>query len=184
MIPKPSRAHRQRAERRRRRGRKTREAREKASTSRRDGTCRFPLCGCRQRPSMSLERAHQVHKGMGGDKTPDGARSHASGLLLLCAWRHQRAPISRHAGTLRAEALTDQGMNGPIRWLISGRGIMRVALQAPLHPDDLPPSAPIKVEGNTDTSWYELAREIQPHERVPLLPWQRTVLLVLSDMRF
>jgi hypothetical protein len=89
----------------------------KATVRDRDRVCRFPLCGCRASGDVNpmkrvLTVSHDQHKGMGGN--PDGERSQPEFLLLLCKWRHQDAPVSRHAGTLRTRYLSDAKNNGPL----------------------------------------------------------------------
>lgn len=81
----------------------------------RDGRCRFPFCGCRSRGlgmKGVLTVSHDRHKGIGGD--PTGDRSQPELLILLCKWRHQDAPVSRHAGTMRTRYLTDAKNDGPV----------------------------------------------------------------------
>jgi len=75
----------------------------------RDGRCRFPRCGCWP---VQATVSHDVHKGMGGD--PTGERSLPSGMIVLCRWRHQDAPVSRHAGTMRTRYLTTDQNDGPV----------------------------------------------------------------------
>lgn len=87
----------------------------------RDGQCRFPRCGCNQgrRPLNGhawLTVSHDRHKGIGGN--PAGDRSTTALMILLCAWRHQEAPVSRHAGTMKTRYLTDAGNDGPVAFLV------------------------------------------------------------------
>lgn len=77
--------------------------------------CRFPLCRCFNF-NLFLEVSHQEHKGMGGD--PTGERSTPEKMLLICNVRHKEGAISIDKGSLRWEALTDAGANGPIAWSI------------------------------------------------------------------
>lgn len=94
------------------------EREHKAAVRERDGGCRFPFCGCRAaaRPYV-LEVSHQIHKGMGGD--PTGERSTSAGMIYLCSWRHKDGPVSIDRGTLRWEALTERGADGPVRWILN-----------------------------------------------------------------
>lgn len=88
----------------------------KRAVRRRDGYCRFPLCGCR-RLRLRLEVAHQQHKGAGGDST--GERSVPELLVLLCTHRHQHGAVSWHTGRLRWRALDRKaGTGGPLEWCI------------------------------------------------------------------
>lgn len=112
-FPKPSRGTAKAARRERTRQARKQERDAKAEVRRRDKTCRFPLCGCR-RGGYALHVAHGTHKGMGGN--PKGDRSTAAGMVLLCAPRHRESVLSIDRGTLRWEALTEAGADGPIRW--------------------------------------------------------------------
>lgn len=38
--------------------------------------------------------------------------------MLLCAWRHQFAPVSRHAGTMKTRHLTPGQNDGPLEFLV------------------------------------------------------------------
>jgi hypothetical protein len=109
-----------RRERNRRRRRRKKVVKDAAAEVRkRDKVCRFPRCGCR-RLGMTMkawpEVSHAQHRGMGGN--PTGDRSTTALMALLCKWRHQDAPFSRHKGTLRHVPLTDRGFDGPVRWEI------------------------------------------------------------------
>jgi hypothetical protein len=104
-----------------RRQRNAGEQSEKAKVRERDVVCRFPLCGCKRgvRPPTGhswLTVSHDRHKGMGGD--PSGNASIAALMVLLCAWRHQEASVSRHAGTLNSKYLTPDQNDGPLAWLV------------------------------------------------------------------
>lgn len=94
---------------------------EKEKVRLRDRHCRFPRCGClTSRTVSALKRvptvSHDFHKGMGGD--PTGAVSIASLMVLLCKWRHQDAPVSRHAGTMQTRYLTPDNNDGPLAFLV------------------------------------------------------------------
>lgn len=117
------------------------ETREKGIVRIRDRRCRFPLCGC-QRPRTDPMKAfltvsHDFHKGMGGN--PTGEVSIAPLMIALCRWRHQDAPVSRHAGTVQTRYLTPDHNDGPVAWLVDLRAVY--------------PSA------YTETTWFEVARE-------------------------
>lgn len=115
---------------------------EKQKVRLRDGTCRFPKCGCKGPRYVSpLKRvptvSHDFHKGMGGD--PQGKVSIAALMVLLCKWRHQDAPVSRHAGTMQTKYLTPDQNDGPLAWLVD---------LGALYPAQYPKG-----------SWFEVARE-------------------------
>lgn len=104
---------RRRAQRRRELTAAERAAKEKVRD--RDKHCRFPRCGCISGGySMKdiLTVSHDRHKGMGGD--PTGEKSQPELMLSLCKWRHQDAPVSKHAGTMRTRYLTLEKNNGPL----------------------------------------------------------------------
>ena len=158
---KPARTARKIAQKQTRLDRQSHERREKALVRTRDRVCRFPLCGCR-RLGLASEVSHQVHKSQGGN--PAGDRSLMSGLLLLCRHRHRDGAVSRHAGTLRAVALTADGMNGPIAWSVD--------LTA-LYPE----------LAMTTNWWFEIAREERgPQQWLPFNDSQRRVLEDLAEM--
>lgn len=94
---------------------------EKATVRRRDKHCRFPRCGCRSSWGLDAMKrvptvSHDFHKGMGGD--PTGGVSIAPLMILLCKWRHQDAPVSRHAGTMQTRYLTPDNNDGPVEFLV------------------------------------------------------------------
>ena len=98
------------------RDREKHEIEQKQKVRDRDGWCRFPLCGCRQR-RRPVHVAHRDHKGMGGN--PKGDRSDSDRMLLLCVDRHLNSKFSWHHGTVRWEPLDPlRGADGPVRWLI------------------------------------------------------------------
>src|SRR3990167_729001 len=159
---KPSRTARKIAQTQTRLDRQSHERREKALARRRDRFCRFPLCGCR-RLGLATEVSHQVHKSQGGN--PAGDRSRANGLILLCRHRHQDGAVSRHAGTLRAVALTPEGMNGPIAWEVDASAV---------YPELKP----------FETGWFEIAREEGgPQHWLLFTAEQRAALELLAEMR-
>lgn len=105
------------ARRRKRRSLSADERREKQKVRDRDRVCRFPRCGCsksRDPLKRVLTVSHDFHKGMGGD--PTGGVSIAPLMVALCKWRHQDAPVSRHAKTLRSVYLTPDQNDGPLAW--------------------------------------------------------------------
>lgn len=132
--------------------------------------CRFPLCGC-QRPGCDgmkrvLTVSHDFHKGMGGD--PTGGVSIPALMVALCRWRHQDAPVSRHARTLRSVYLTPDQNDGPLAWEID---------LAALYPGLFPKG-----------TWFEVARETYVEggsgtlRLEPLADRQREVLDDLAEM--
>lgn len=105
----------------------------------RDRNCRFPLCRCRDLWKYATGKAlvnfmptvsHDFHKGMGGD--PTGAVSIPSLMVLLCMWRHQNAPVSRHAGTLKSRYLTPDSYDGPVAWLVDLKALYPGMYSAPV----------------------------------------------------
>lgn len=82
--------------------------------------------------------SHDFHKGMGGD--PTGKVSIAALMILLCKWRHQDAPVSRHAGTMQTRYLTPDNNDGPVAFLVDLH-----ALYPDLH--------------TKSGIWFEVARE-------------------------
>lgn len=153
---------------------------EKTKVRLRDRECRFPRCGCKRMQlgltgggmtntllaKCDLVVSHDVHKGMGGD--PTGAVSIAPLMILLCRWRHQDAPVSVHAGTLRTLYLTPDQNDGPLAFEIDLRVLMTGT--QPAHPQ-----------------WFEVGREVyDPAGAIvlgPLTLEQEAVLLKLSEMR-
>lgn len=137
------------------------EDRNKAAARRRDGwMCRFPRCVC-HRPQLRLhpEVAHVVSKGMGGDH---GTRSAVAGLICLCPPRHRESRISLHRGTLKVEALTDRGMNGPVCWLANV-----AVLDEPF---------------SSKEQWVVVARESQPRVLEPLTKEQGALLERIAEL--
>lgn len=127
--------------------------------------CRFPLCQCHElgvTPIAALEVSHEVHKGMGGDKT--GERSRTAGMVLLCKHRHQDGVISRHRGSLRAVALTENGYDGPVAWEIRVEELNAIG------------RGQIRLVGE----WVEVARESTPGYIYPPQPWQLFFLGALA----
>jgi len=168
MVPqaKPLRTARKIAEKQTRLDRQSHERYAKARVRKRDRFCRFPLCGCRRLGlalKASPEVSHNRHKGAGGN--PTGDRSLASGLILLCRHRHQDGAVSRHAGTLRAVALTAEGMNGPIAWVVDASAVY-------------PELKPFEI------GWFEIAREEGGPQHWRLFTAeQRAALELLAEMR-
>lgn len=151
--PKPSRTARKKAERETKLERLAHENKEKAKVRRRDRGCRFPLCGCKKL-KLALQVSHDVHKGMGGDKT--GERSQEHGMVQLCMHRHQFGAVSRHRGTLRAVFLTSHGYNGPVAWEV-------------LHEQ-------------FSNDWFRVATEYAPGQCLPFESTQLIVLEMLAEM--
>jgi len=175
MLPnwKPVATHRKIQEHKKRAMLKAGEVSQKQKVRRRDGhRCRFPLCGCRKL-KLRLEVSHVRHKGMGGN--PDGDRSFADAMVLLCIHRHQYAPISLHKGTLRTRALTPKGANGPIAWDMDCTGFGAGYLGSQ------DPGKVIKLAGLA-SQWSELAREAAVQTLEPLTRGQREMLELLAEM--
>lgn len=115
---------------------------EKAKVRARFKTCRWPHCRHRR---ARLEVAHLTPKGHGGD--PEGIRTRAEKMALLCFWHHQADPqeghpegsLERH--NLRIVPLTDLGSFGPCVFL---REHLRVTADGLVQ------------------EWIEVAREIAP----------------------
>lgn len=161
-LAKPKKGDGRRARKKRARLRDAAERKQKQVCRDRDGGCRFPLCGCRQ--YGVAEVAHLKHKGMGGN--PAGDRSVPELMICLCGWRHREGQISMHRETLTWEPLTDQGANGPVRWLVRGRTLF----------------VPFVETGMLPSEWWELARETAPGTLAPLNDGQRTALNYLARM--
>jgi len=143
---------------------KGKEDAEKQKVRRRDGYCRFPLCGC-GRMRLRTEVSHSEHKGMGGN--PAGDRSKADLMVLVCHRRHKDGRVAIDKGTLRWRALTARGSNGPIAWDV-----------------DLPPSCDLYalLPANRKSPWFELARETAPHTYQPMRDLQIKILKGLAEM--
>lgn len=137
--------------------------------------CRFPLCGCgswlKDPMKGILTISHDKHKGMGGD--PTGERSLPPGLIALCKWRHQDGNISRHAGNIRAIALTVERNDGPVAWEIQVEALVYYGIE-------VPPAA--KRAANAATGWLEVARESEVQQLEPPTIWQRMILEQLAEM--
>lgn len=133
----------------------------KALVRDRDGRCRFPFCGCRRRGigmKGVLTVSHDRHKGQGGD--PTGDRSQPELMILLCKWRHQDGPVSRHAGTMRTRYLSPEKNRGPVAFAVD-----MAAVYPGLYPEP--------------GIWFEVAREI---ERGVLGALNAEQLRVLDDL--
>lgn len=131
----------------------TAERRNKEKVRSRDKGCRFPLCGCKKFRRQT-HVSHATHKGMGGD--PTGERSLQSGMVLLCPFRHTENRYSIDRGTLKWEALTDDGAKGPIAWFMA--------------------------TGFSDKPWLCLAHETAVQQLDKLTPRQRKELKRLAEM--
>lgn len=150
------------------RARKSAEDLNKQKVRRRDGYCRFPLCGC-GRFQLRRDVAHGHHKGSGGN--PKGDRSQPTTMLLLCAARHRENTIAVDRGTLRWVPLTKRGTSGPIAWLLAR--------------STGPWSAPLPAWSRImhGEPWIELARERALHVYEPFTDAQRTILDELAEMK-
>lgn len=142
-----------------------------------DRYCRFPLCGC-GRLKLSLEVAHageQGHRGMGGNRS--GSATTPENLILLCRPRHRAHKFSVDKKTLCIEAMTDQGLRGPVQWLID------VAVVESLEsPSAWAPHWAELAHERDGRHWYRLARETAPHHCEPLTEAQAAVLKMLAGM--
>lgn len=134
--------------------------------------CRFPRCGCgRTQPALARHVAHLRHKGQGGN--PAGDRSEPAGMINLCSWRHQTAPVSLHAGNIRCVPLTAEGTAGPVSWMIHRKAVFKCLTMAVGFG---------VLEVVRRSQWLELAREERPGRIEPLEGWQRLVLDSLATM--
>lgn len=129
------------------------ERKAKEQVRKRDKSCRFPMCQCKKYRRHS-EVSHSVHKGMGGN--PAGDRSTPSLMVLLCPFRHKENRYSIDRGLLKWEPLTDQGADGPIRWLM--------AVNDPREP------------------WFCVARETAVQQWEKFTSQQRAQLTRLAEM--
>ena len=133
----------------------------------RDAWCRFPCSDldkrCRQF-SHTHEVAHAVHRGMGGD--PKMTRTTRQSLLLLCPKRHQHHRFSVDQKTLKWEALTDEGTDGPIRWWVD---VERLPLALREEWMMMP------LDG-----WLLLASESAPHIYLPFTEEQQDILAAIQ----
>lgn len=78
---------------------------------------------------FTLEVSHQRHKGMGGN--PEGDRSIAELMMLLCAWRHRSGRWAVDRGNVKWEARTERGADGPVAWyLATAKGWELIALES------------------------------------------------------
>lgn len=137
---------------------------EMQKVRRRDKYCRFPLCGCKKF-GLRLEVSHKKHRGMGGNPKLD--RTTPDQMILLCSARHQENRIAVDRGTLHWQALTTQGANGPVAWMLDIR--------------DLPE---IRTGRLIDYNEIVLARETSPHVFAPFTPEQKLILETLREMEF
>lgn len=132
----------------------------KAKVRKRDGYCRFPLCGCKAF-KLRLEVSHAEHKGAGGN--PKGDRSTPDKLIYLCVARHQANRIAVDRGTLRWRPLTKRGSAGPVAWFVDVRGL-----------------DPLRLE--LTPKWVEVARETARHVYAPITAPNRVLLEQLATM--
>ena len=177
---KPTKAASKAARQRVKKDRRNAENREMRKARKRDGGCRFPLCGCRAK-GIRPEVSHLRHRGSGGD--PSGERTQSPVLITLCHIRHQIGRVSRHAHSLRADPRTDLGYNGAVRWWV----LLDVVRDLAPHFIDIP-AAYLDPDG--DGHWWVLvavertpsllSREGWP--LFPLHPWQRVILEGLGRM--
>lgn len=164
IIPKPCATARKIEKKDTTRKRASAELDHKKTVRRRDKYCRFPLCGCRRLGLTLIARgevAHTKHKGAGGN--PDGDRSAADIMVLLCKHRHQDGIVSMHKGTLKAVYLTEKKMAGPVAWLVDF-------------------SVPGMGGRSHEPHWKEVARETAVQQLAPLASWQAAVLGKLGGM--
>lgn len=160
---KPTRTARKKDEHETKAGRRLKENKAKTAVRFRDKRCRFPLCGC-SKIRVRCEVSHDKHKGMGGN--PAGDRSITELMVYLCFTRHQDSRISRHAGTVRAEYLTEKGFDGPVAW----------------HADkDALEAAGVVGVPQGVNLWIEIAREKAINELEPLTDVQRHILEQLAE---
>jgi len=138
---------------------KDKEDAEKQKVRRRDGYCRFPLCGC-GKMKLRTEVSHSEHKGMGGN--PAGDRSKADLMVLVCHRRHKDGRVAIDKGTLRWRALTARGSNGPIAWDI--------------HRDM------VHSRRASAKEWLTLAIETGPHSYQQMTAGQIEILKNLAEM--
>lgn len=105
---------------------------------------------------------------MGGN--PEGDRSDASLMVLLCAWRHKEGRIAIDRGTLRWIPLTDEGSHGPVRWEVDGEALQPFGR--------IPQIADVFVPHG----WTVVATERSIGVLEPLEDWQRVLLEQLAKM--
>lgn len=138
---------------------KAEEDKEKAQVRKRDKRCRFPLCGCKEF-GIRCEVSHAKHKGMGGN--PRGDRSKPELMMYLCEARHKGNVISIDKGTLKWEALTRDGADGPVRWLVDMSALFNASALKP--------------------KWFEVANETAVQQLARLTPKQANILATLRGM--
>lgn len=124
----------------------------------RDRRCRFPRCPCGRR-HLRTEVAHRTHEGRGGN--PAGDRSDPSTMILVCCVRHKESALSLDQHTIRWEALTALGSDGPVRWLVDVT-FLRNFVELQRH--------------KLTSQWVEVARENGIGSWEPFLPWQAEIL--------
>lgn len=166
-LTKPTATARKKEKKQRRQKAAKLEDSNKGQVRRRDKSCRFPLCGCR-RLGLALKAApevsHSKHKGAGGN--PNGERSAAILMVLLCRHRHQDGAVSIHKGTLRARFLSPLKFGGPIAWQVDA--------------DVLRPGSYRCVD--RENRWVEIARETAVQQWEPFTIKQSAILFALAEM--
>lgn len=113
MIPKPAKGASTRARKAHRKAQDARERANKAEARLRDGGCRWPRCGCQNRPWTEV--AHLVAKSVGGS-------SETGNLIELCRARHQ-GTISLHSKRAAIVPLTEAGADGLCEFFINGMSV-------------------------------------------------------------
>jgi hypothetical protein len=85
-----------------------------------ENRCRWPECDAPPESFWGqIDVAHYKADGMGGD--PSLERMTPDNLLLLCKFHHV-GPRGLHSGLARMEALSEDGMRGPVMFLRLERG--------------------------------------------------------------
>ncbi len=107
-----------------------------------------------------LEVAHGEHRGMGGN--PSLSRTTRKTMLLLSRRRHKEHKFSVDQKSLKWEALTDDGTDGPIRWWIDV--------------ERLPEDFRAKWMLMPLDGWLLLATESAPHVWIPFTAEQQAIL--------
>lgn len=152
-----------------RKDRKATEDKMMAASRRRDGYCRFPLCGCRKF-NIVAHVSHARHRGAGGN--PSGDRTTTESTLLVCATRHKENRVAIDRGTLRWLPLDKKlGANGPIVWYVSADAFPAVR------------GVGETLRFSKTDDFYEVAREREIHVYEPWTAQQLAVLKQLAEMR-
>jgi hypothetical protein len=161
---KPSKFEAQVAKEKTKTDRVDKESANKSKARKRDGwMCRFPRCFCHVK-RLHPEVCHLDHKGSGGD--PSGEKSKMHLLICLCQPRHRTSRLSLHAVTLRVEALSAAGMNGPVRWWVDATAI----------------DTPISRRQSGDEQWVVVASESDVRVLEPLTADQGALLERIAEM--